>query len=72
MRLFFFFIGFILLVIGCTHLILYLNLLTIGYTWNDFLKFIILNYPGMCLMLGLICITTTIFKEKRKKDEYSI
>jgi len=71
-RMFFFFIGFFCLVFGFTDLILYLNLLTMGYTWIDFIRFVMFGYPGILIILGFILITITIFKEKRKKNEYSL
>ncbi len=71
-RLVLFLCGFIFLVVGFTNFVLYLNLLTMGYTFLDFLKFIVLGYPGLFIVLGFIFITVTIFKEKGKDDEYSL
>lgn len=62
MRLVFFFIGLFLTIMGCSYFILYLNLLTMGYSIIDFLKYIALGYPGLILCLGLILIIITIFK----------
>lgn len=63
MRLVFFFIGLFLWITGCTYFILYLNLLTMGYSILDFLKHIIFGYPGLLLCLGFILIFITIFKK---------
>ena len=65
MRLVFFFIGLFMWITGCTYFILYLNLLTMGYSLIDFLKHIILGYPGIILIFGLILMIITIFKKGR-------
>lgn len=63
MRLVFFFVGLFLWIMGCTYFILYLNLLTMGYSIIDFLKYIIFGYPGVILGLGFVLIFITIFKK---------
>lgn len=70
-RMFFFLIGFSCLVFGFTDLILYLNLFTLGYGLLDFIRFIIWG-PGIIIILGFLLITVTIFKGKRKKNDYSL
>lgn len=65
MRLVFFFVGLFLWITGCTYFILYLNLLTMGYTIIDFLRYVILGYPGLILSVGFILIFVTIFKKRR-------
>jgi len=67
MRLVFFFIGLVLWITGCTYFILYLNLLTMGYSLLDFLKYIILGYPGVLSISGLSLIIITIFKRRMIK-----
>jgi len=62
-RLVFFFIGVFLFVSGCTYFILYLNLLTFGYSILDFIKFILFGYPGILLISGLILIVISIFRK---------
>lgn len=60
LRILIFLFGFGLTIIGLTYIIIYLNLLTIGYNFFDYVKFIIrriecLNFViGVCLMLGCI------------------
>lgn len=71
-RLIFFLIGFLCLVFGITDFILYLNLFTMGYTLLDFIHFVVLGLPGGFILLGFILIVRTIFKGKRKKNEYSL
>ncbi len=67
-RLFFFLIGFCLLVVGFTDLVLYLNLLTMGYTFLEFLKFVLVGYPGILISLGFVLVLLTIFKRKREDE----
>lgn len=68
MRLVLFFIGFFCFVTGCTYFILYLNLLTMGYSIFEFINQIILGYPGIMLFIGLflLIITIIIRKEERR------
>lgn len=67
MRLVFFFVGLIFWILGSTYFILYLNLLTIGYSFFDFLKYVILGYPGIILIIGLcLLIITIIFRGGEK------
>ena len=40
-RVFFFLLGFGLMVIGCSFIILYLNLTTMGYNFLEYVNFII-------------------------------
>lgn len=67
MRLVFFFVGLFLWITGCTYFILYLNLLTMGYSIIDFFKYILLGCPGMLLSLGFVLMFITIFKKGKIK-----
>lgn len=71
-RLFFFFVGFCFLVVGATDFILYLNLFTMGYSLKEFVRFVLLGYPGILLSLGLVFVLLAIFKRKKGKNEYRI
>ena len=55
-KLFFFFIGFILSVFGFTYIIAYLNLLTFGYSFIDYLRFIFSRYECILSIVGIIMI----------------
>ena len=55
-KLFFFFIGFILSVFGFTYIIAYLNLLTFGYSFIEYLKFIVTRYECILSIVGVIMI----------------
>jgi len=66
LRIIFFLIGILLLVIGLTSIVLYFNLLTIGYSFFDYVNFIIRRIECISLLIGLIIIYLTIFiGEKR-------
>ena len=61
MRLFIFLIGFGFSIIGFVYIISYLNLLSLGYNFLEYVKFII-SKP-ICLIgpIGIITVFCTIF-----------
>ena len=59
-RIFFFLIGFAMTVLGSTFMILYLNLMTIGYTFTEYVNFIIRRPEIYYLVIGLIIIILTL------------
>ena len=67
-RSFFFLLGFGLSVIGFTYIISYLNLLTIGYTFIEYISFISKRIECLTAIIGLIMIICTIFKGGEKSD----
>ena len=69
-RLFFFLLGFGLMVIGFTYIITYLNLLSMGYTFLDYLSFIIKRVECLFSVIGFIIISITIFTKGR--DEFDL
>lgn len=64
-RLFFFIIGFILTTIGCIYIILYLNLLTIGYNFYDYVNFIIRKSECLYCFIGIIIMIITSYRKRR-------
>lgn len=56
-----FLLGFGLTVIGFMYIILYLNLLTMGYSIYDYLMFILKRRECIYALVGFIIITITIF-----------
>ena len=62
-RFFFFLVGFVLTLIGCIYIIIYLNLTTIGYNFLDYVKFIIRRPECLISVVGLIIIYFSIPKE---------
>ncbi len=66
-RIFFFLLGFALLVIGTSYLILYLNLITIGYNFSFYVNFIIRRIECYYAIIGFIIILLTTLKKGRDK-----
>lgn len=60
-RVILFLLGFGLSVIGSIYIIAYLNYLTIGYTFIDYLKLILTRIECLLAFIGLILISITIF-----------
>ena len=67
-RVFFFLLGFGLTVIGFTYMISYLNLLTMGYSFMEYLSYIISKRECLISILGFSIVTITIFKGGNKSD----
>ena len=59
-RIFFFLVGFAMTVLGSTFMILYLNLITIGYSFKEYVNFIIRRTEIYYLFIGLIIIFLTL------------
>ena len=72
-RIFFFLLGFALLVIGTSYLILYLNLITIGYNFSFYVNFITRRIECYYSPIGFIIILLTLITTKGdKKNELCI
>lgn len=69
MRIFFFLTGFVFLVIGLSTIILYLNLLTIGYNFQEYVNFISRRIECYLPLIGLIIMYLTINIKGAKKYE---
>ena len=59
-RLFFLFIGFGLTILGFVYIISYLNLLTLGYNFFDYVKFIIRRIECLNAVIGIIIMLISI------------
>ena len=68
-RIFFFLVGFALLVIGLSFNILYLNLLTIGYNFSFYVNFITRRIECYYTIIGFIIILLTLIIKGEKKHE---
>lgn len=68
-RIFFFLVGFALLVIGLSFNILYLNLLTIGYNFSFYVNFITRRIECYYAIIGFIIILLTLLIKGEKKHE---
>lgn len=62
---FLFLIGFGLSIIGFMYIILYLNYLTIGYTFLDYLNLIAKRFECYLALIGIILIIFIIFKKEK-------
>ena len=62
LRLFLFLFGFGLTIIGIIYIILYLNLLTIGYNFSFYVNFIIKRIECWYSFIGLIVMFISIYK----------
>jgi len=69
-RFFFFLFGFGLTLIGSLYIIMYLNLITIGYNFLEYVNFIIRRFECWYLFAGVLIMFLSLPKED--KDEFSI
>lgn len=67
-RIFFFLLGFGLSVIGFVYILSYLNLLTMGYTFIEYLTFIFKRFECIMAIIGVLMITCAIFRGGEKID----
>lgn len=67
-----FLIGFGLLLIGCIYIISYLNLLSFGYKFTEYVKYIIARPECLIAPIGLIIVTISIMLLGGKKNELYI
>lgn len=71
-RFFFFLVGFGLSLIGFMYIIIYLNLLTMGYNLSEYVNFIIRRIECWNSIIGIIIIVITLIKPKGDNDELHI
>jgi len=69
-RVFFFLLGFGLAVIGCSFIILYLNLITMGYNFLNYVNFIIRRVECYYCIIGFIIMILSIWIKGDKKNEF--
>ncbi|MBQ9181334.1 MAG: hypothetical protein IJ134_01665 [Bacilli bacterium] len=60
-RMFVFLVGFGLAVIGGMYIISYLNLITIGYNFLEYVNFIIRRFECIISVVGLLLIFISIY-----------
>lgn len=63
-KIFFFLVGFGLTTIGLIYIICYLNLLTIGYNFLEYVNFIIRRTECLYALFGIIIMLLTILKRR--------
>ena len=66
-RFFFFLLGFGFMVIGFTYIVTYLNLLTMGYSFYDYISYIFSRIECFFSIFGFIIITLVILTSGRGK-----
>ncbi len=71
-RVLFFLLGFGLSVIGFVYIISYLNLLTIGYNFIQYVNFIIRRIECLYAFIGLLIMFIVIYYPGGKKYELHI
>ncbi len=71
-RFFFFLVGFGLSLIGFMYIIIYLNLLTMGYNLSEYVNFIIRRIECWNSIIGIIIIVITLIKPKGDNNELHI
>ena len=69
-RFLLFLIGFGFTIIGFSYVILYLNLLTIGYNFFEYVNFIIRRLECLILVLGIILMLISILYKGGKNELY--
>lgn len=67
-KLMLYFLGVFLVSVGIFFTIIYLNLLTMGYSFLDFVKFIIRSPIFWCILIGVLCIVISL--ERWIKNEF--
>ena len=68
-RIFFFLVGFALMVLGLSFIILYLNLLTLGYNLSFYANFITRRIECYYAPIGFIIMLLSLIIKGEKKDE---
>lgn len=69
MRIFFFLVGFALMVLGFSYIILYLNLLSLGYNFSFYVNFIIRRVECYYAVVGFLIMLLTLINKGDKKHE---
>ncbi len=64
-RIFFFLMGFGLMVIGFTYIITYMNLMSMGYSFIEYLKFICSRIECLFSIIGLLMVSIIILTKGR-------
>ena len=68
-RVVLFLIGFGFTVIGLTFIITYLNLTTMGYSFTDYIKFIIRRIECVLCFIGIILINISLYRKGDKNND---
>lgn len=71
-RMFFFLLGFGLMVIGFTYIITYMNLMSMGYSFLNYLEFIISKVECQFAVVGFLIVSIIILTKGNEKDDIHI
>jgi len=71
-RVFLFLIGFGLMVTGFTYIITYMNLMSMGYNFYEYLKFISTRIECLFSIVGLMLVTIIILTGGYKNNDLHI
>jgi len=71
-RVFFFLIGFGLMVVGFTYIITYMNLMTMGYSFINYLEFILGRIECFFSLIGFMIVSIVIFTSGRRLNDLYI
>lgn len=66
-KFFFFLFGFGLTLIGFVYIIIYLNLMTIGYNFSEYVNFIIRRLECWYSLIGMIIMFLSIIKGEKNE-----
>lgn len=69
-RFFVFLIGFGLTVIGFSYMIIYLNLLSLGYNFLEYVKFISRRLECLNAIIGIVLMLIILFTKGGKDELY--
>lgn len=61
-KLFLYLISIIMMIMGLTFIILYINLFSFGYTIFEYLEFIFTNYECFIFFIGLLILILLIWR----------
>ncbi len=71
-RIIMFIIGLIMASIGLSYIIIYLNLLVIGYSFIDYLIYIFTKLECIIFFIGYMLILLSIIVKRRKKNDIHV
>jgi len=57
------------MVIGIVHIIIYMNFMTVGYTFNEYVNFIIRSSDFVYTIVGFIIVNLCIFVKGGENSE---
>lgn len=68
LRLMMFLLGFGLSIIGFIYIITYLNYLTVGYTWNEYMHLLLTKPECLLALIGMFILCIVIFARRNDND----